>query len=47
MNVAIETVDVPDGSGNLMRKVLVVTKDFNAGDLIYKVPHLEYALFLC
>lgn len=43
MNVAVNTVDVPDGSGNLMRKkVLVVTKDFDAGELIYKVRHLTY-----
>jgi import receptor subunit TOM20 len=37
MNVAVDTVDVPDGSGNLMRKkVLIVTKDFDAGEVIYK-----------
>ncbi|KAH7931323.1 MAS20-domain-containing protein [Leucogyrophana mollusca] len=37
MNVAVETIEVPDGSGNVMRKkVLVAIKDFEAGDLIYK-----------
>lgn len=38
MNVSVKAVDVPDGKGGEMRKrILVVTKDFNAGDLIYKV----------
>lgn len=38
MNVLVETVDVPDGNGNVMRKkVLQVTKDFAAGETIYKV----------
>jgi import receptor subunit TOM20 len=47
MNVAVDTIDVPDGSGNLMRKkVLVVTKDFDAGELIYKVCHLTYILLV-
>ncbi|KAG1752464.1 uncharacterized protein EDB91DRAFT_1102768 [Suillus paluster] len=37
MNVAVETVDVPDGKGGTMsKKVLVVTKDFEAGEVIYK-----------
>jgi hypothetical protein len=38
MNVAVETVNVPDGKGGTMsKKVLVVTKDFNAGEVIYRV----------
>ncbi|KAG2156380.1 hypothetical protein DEU56DRAFT_867816 [Suillus clintonianus] len=37
MNVAVETVDVPDGKGGTMsKKVLVVTKDFEAGEVIYQ-----------
>ncbi|KAG0703911.1 hypothetical protein DFH29DRAFT_914666 [Suillus ampliporus] len=37
MNVAVETVNVPDGKGGTMsKKVLVVTKDFEAGEVIYK-----------
>ena len=38
MNVKIDTVDVPDGNGQTMRKkILVVTKDYDAGEVIYKV----------
>lgn len=38
MNVKVETVDVPDGTGKIMRKkILTVLKDFKAGDVIYKV----------
>lgn len=38
MNVKIDTVDVPDGNGQTMRKkILVVTKDCDAGEVIYKV----------
>jgi len=40
MNVAVKTVDVPvnDKPGAFTRKkVLVCTKDFEPGDLIYKV----------
>lgn len=38
MNVKVETVDVPDGTGKTMRKkILTVLKDFKAGDVIYKV----------
>ncbi|KAG1782985.1 hypothetical protein EV702DRAFT_235764 [Suillus placidus] len=37
MNVAVETVNVPDGKGGTMsKKVLVVTKDFKAGEVIYQ-----------
>ncbi|KAG2155104.1 uncharacterized protein EDB93DRAFT_1239374 [Suillus bovinus] len=37
MNVAVETVNVPDGKGGIMsKKVLVVTKDFEAGEVIYR-----------
>ncbi|KAG1755368.1 hypothetical protein EDB19DRAFT_1891677 [Suillus lakei] len=37
MNVAVETVNVPDGKGGTMsKKVLVVTKDFEAGEVIYQ-----------
>jgi mitochondrial import receptor subunit TOM20 len=38
MNVKIDTVDVPDGNGQTMRKkILVVTKDCDSGEVIYKV----------
>jgi mitochondrial import receptor subunit TOM20 len=38
MNVSVDTVDVPDGNGQTMRKkILVVNKDFKAGEIIYKV----------
>lgn len=41
MNVAVETVNVPDGKGGSMaKKILVVSKDFEAGEIIYKVHHL-------
>jgi len=41
MNVKVDTVDVPDGNGQTMRKkILVVTKDCNAGEVIYKVRPL-------
>lgn len=37
MNVAVETLNVPDGKGGIMsKKVLVVTKDFEAGEVIYQ-----------
>lgn len=37
MNVAVETVNVPDGKGGSMaKKILVVAKDFEAGEIIYK-----------
>ncbi|KAG1806501.1 uncharacterized protein HD556DRAFT_1322289 [Suillus plorans] len=37
MNVAVETINVPDGKGATMsKKVLVVTKDFEAGEVIYQ-----------
>lgn len=40
MNVSVESRDVPDGTGNVMRKkVLVVNKDFEVGDVIYKARH--------
>lgn len=45
MNVQVETVDVPDGKGATMRKkILTVAKDFEAGDLIYKVRRLHKCL---
>jgi import receptor subunit TOM20 len=41
MNVAVESVNVPDGKGGVMsKKILVATKDFEAGETIYKVRHL-------
>ncbi|THH15204.1 hypothetical protein EW146_g5225 [Bondarzewia mesenterica] len=37
MNVSTKRVDVPDGKGAIVRKrILVATKDFRAGDVIYK-----------
>lgn len=43
MNVAVETIDVPDGKGATMsKKVLVVTKDFEAGEVIYQVNRLSH-----
>ena len=38
MNVSTKTIDVPDASGALVRKrIMVAAKDFTAGDIIYKV----------
>lgn len=38
MNVAVESASVPDGKGGTMsKKILVVTKDFEAGEIIYQV----------
>src|ERR1700736_5399397 len=38
MNVKVDTVDVPDGNGQTMRKkILVVTKDCKPGEVIFKV----------
>ena len=48
MNVAIQNVDVPQvtggqSTGGIMRKkVVVCTKDFEPGDLIYKVSISSY-----
>ena len=40
MNVKVDTVDIPDGNGQTMRKkILVVTKDCKAGEIVYKVRH--------
>lgn len=40
MNVSVKPIDVPDDSGGTIRKrILVVTKDVQAGELIYKVTH--------
>ncbi|KAI0068687.1 hypothetical protein BV25DRAFT_25399 [Artomyces pyxidatus] len=45
MNVSAKVTDLPDGSGGLVRKrVLVVNKDFKAGDVIYKEQPLVSAL---
>jgi import receptor subunit TOM20 len=43
MNVAVETVNVSDGKGGTMsKKVLVVTKDLEAGEVIYRVNILSH-----
>jgi import receptor subunit TOM20 len=43
MNVKVNTVDVPDGNGQTMRKmILTVTKDYKAGEVIYKARHFTY-----
>ncbi|EGN92041.1 hypothetical protein SERLA73DRAFT_117876 [Serpula lacrymans var. lacrymans S7.3] len=47
MNVAVENLDVPDGTGRLMRKkILVANKDIAAGEVIYKEGALVTALDL-
>lgn len=46
MNVSVESQDVPDGTGKVMRKkVLVVNKDFEAGDVIYKASYWRYVFY--
>lgn len=38
MHVSTKFVQVPDGNGAIVNKrILVVDKDFRAGDIIYKV----------
>lgn len=48
MNVAIQNVDVPQVGGGrstgatMRKKIVVCTKDFEPGDLIYKVSVSSY-----
>ena len=45
MNVNVNTADVPDGNGQTMRKkILVVNKDFKAGEVIYKVRRFNFII---
>lgn len=46
MNVSVESRDVPDGTGGVIRKnVLVVNKDFEVGDTIYKARYSSVLLY--
>ena len=46
MNVKVDTVDVADGHGQTIRKkILVMTKDCKAGEIIYKVCRFGCSLY--